>query len=254
MKKLLAALIITLAIGPLATAQTWGRYNGPPQVEFTRDGRYVRLLRDFVYTDPKGQQWKAPRGWLVDGASIPRPLWAVAGGPFAGPYRDASIIHDFYCDRKSRPWLEVHRTFYFAMRASGVSEAEAREKYLAVYKFGPRWGEPEGLGQRLIDVFFGWALPRVEAAFSPPVELTLEEERRWDAFSSDIADDDLSLEALEAAADAFMPAGRAPYIDDGYRGWETTPEDGRRPQVGPGSAPIAPLEGGPAPSTPGPAG
>jgi len=76
---------------------------------------------------------------LLGIASIPRLAWTIIGGPFEGLYRDASVIHDVACVEKSRPWLQVHRTFYLAMLASGVTTVKAKVMYAAVYHFGPRW-------------------------------------------------------------------------------------------------------------------
>jgi hypothetical protein len=58
-----------------------------------------------------------------------------------GEYRDASIVHDWYCDLRSRSWKSVHRMFYEAMLASGVGLARAKIMYAGVYFGGPRWSE-----------------------------------------------------------------------------------------------------------------
>jgi hypothetical protein len=65
----------------------------------------------------------------------------MLGGPFDGKYRNASVIHDWFCDRRSAPWERVHRVFYEAMLASGVEPYKAKLMYLAVYYQGPRWTE-----------------------------------------------------------------------------------------------------------------
>jgi hypothetical protein len=101
----------------------------------------VKLLADFTYIDNAGDRWTVPRDATVDGASIPRMLWTPLGGPMEGEYRDASIVHDWYCDLRSRPWKCVHRMFYEAMLASGVGLARAKIMYAGVYFGGPRWSE-----------------------------------------------------------------------------------------------------------------
>ncbi|MEP6937271.1 MAG: DUF1353 domain-containing protein [Chthoniobacterales bacterium] len=97
------------------------------------------LLSEMRYSDPKGQVWVAPAGAKVDGASIPRAFWSFMGGPFEGRYRAASVLHDVAYDDKSRPWQECDRMFYNAMRCSGVSAAEAKTMYYALYRFGRHW-------------------------------------------------------------------------------------------------------------------
>src|SRR5439155_3589874 len=68
----------------------WGYYNGEPVTKWNSDGRTMTLLTELRYTDPQGEVWVAPIGSVVDGASIPRYLWSVMGGPFEGKYRNAS--------------------------------------------------------------------------------------------------------------------------------------------------------------------
>ena len=72
----------------------WGYYNGEPVTKWNSDGRTMTLLTELRYTDPQGEVWVAPIGSVVDGASIPRYLWSVMGGPFEGKYRNASVLHD----------------------------------------------------------------------------------------------------------------------------------------------------------------
>jgi Protein of unknown function (DUF1353) len=83
--------------------------------------------------------WVAPAGSVVDGASIPRSLWTIMGGPFEGKYRNASVLHDVSYDQHNRPWEECDRMFYNAMRCSGVGKVEAGTMYYALYKFGHHW-------------------------------------------------------------------------------------------------------------------
>ncbi|THK35602.1 DUF1353 domain-containing protein [Ensifer sp. MPMI2T] len=129
-----------------ATAQPDVPERGPPVQfqgrlvgEFLDDGRKIRLLETYTYLDPVGQVWTVPADTVVDGASIPQIFWSVIGGPLEGKYRNASVIHDFYCDQKTRPWQSVHRVFFDAMQESGVEALKAKIMYYAVYTFGPRW-------------------------------------------------------------------------------------------------------------------
>lgn len=117
----------------------WGYYSGEPVTKWDSDGRTMTLLSEIRYTDPKGEVWVAPSGSVVDGASIPRSLWSVMGGPFEGKYRNASVLHDVSYDQHNRPWQECDRMFYNAMRCSGVGKVEAGTMYYALYKFGHHW-------------------------------------------------------------------------------------------------------------------
>ena len=60
------------------------------------------------------------KGWIVDGASIPKIAWSIIGSPLSGKYCDASVIHDYHCDVRVRSSDEVHLVFHYAMLASGV--------------------------------------------------------------------------------------------------------------------------------------
>ncbi len=103
------------------------------------DGRLMEVVKDFGFRDHDAAEWPVPSGARVDGASIPRPLWSFIGGPFEGKYRDASVVHDYYCDTRARPWRAVHRVFYDAMLVSGTHPQLAKLMYAAVYYCGPRW-------------------------------------------------------------------------------------------------------------------
>jgi Protein of unknown function (DUF1353) len=135
----LALALCCIALGAPAQDAAYGSFVGEVQTKWLDDGRKMELLEPFAYIDPRGITWDAPKGWVIDGASIPQFAWSFVGGPYDHKYRDASVIHDVACDRKSRRWEDVHEAFYNAMRASGVESARARIMYAAVYHFGPRW-------------------------------------------------------------------------------------------------------------------
>jgi hypothetical protein len=117
----------------------WGYYSGQVEARWENDGRNMTLLSELHYTDPEGVIWIAPAGSVVDGASIPRVLWSLMGGPFEGKYRNASVLHDVAYDQKTRPWKQCDRMFYNAMRCSGVAVTEAKTMYYALYRHGRHW-------------------------------------------------------------------------------------------------------------------
>lgn len=122
----------------------WGAFSAHPRVELLDDGRRVRVCDAFAYTRASGGRVTVPAGFECDGASIPRVLWPLSGGPFEGRHRSAALIHDYLyaCGRDGKPECsrkEADQTFYEAQRACGCSAVSARTKYLAVRAFGPRW-------------------------------------------------------------------------------------------------------------------
>ena len=125
-----------------AVAQS-GEYVGTPVTRWEADGRSMILMGSFEYVDGNGRSWHVPNGVRIDGASIPGAFWSLIGAPFEGKYREASIIHDYFCEQRRRRWQDVHKVFHEAMLTSGVGSAKAFVMYKTVEKFGPRWDEPK---------------------------------------------------------------------------------------------------------------
>lgn len=46
------------------------------------------------------------------------------------------VLHDVAYDQKTRPWQQVDRMFYDAMRCSGVGPVEAKTFYFELYRHG----------------------------------------------------------------------------------------------------------------------
>jgi hypothetical protein len=102
----------------------------------------VQLLKPFSYKDSAGVVWDVPEGFISDGASIPENLWVVVGGPYSGPYRDAAVIHDYFCYTKKRKWEDVHNVFLEAALNRGTPEWKAQYMYAGILFKGPRWPAP----------------------------------------------------------------------------------------------------------------
>jgi hypothetical protein len=117
------------------------RYTGELLLRPLDDGRMMEVQQPFGYVDANRQPWNVPAKAVVDGASIPRVFWSVVGGPWDGRYREASVIHDWFCAVRTRPWQQVHRVFYEAMLTSRVEPRLARLMFLAVRYAGPSWDE-----------------------------------------------------------------------------------------------------------------
>ena len=174
--------------GASKTSSKWGHYSGYVEARWENDGRTMTLLSELRYTDPKGVVWIAPSGSVVDGASIPRSLWSLMGGPFEGKYRNASVLHDVAYDQKNRTHEVCDQMFYNAMRCSGVSAVEAGTMYYALRKFGHHWkapkAEPVKVGEDIV------------ARAEPVNQGDLNATRDW------IRNSDPNLQQIEQRADA----------------------------------------------------
>ena len=119
-----------------------GWFRDAVRVVWCADDRSMVLREPFSYVDPAGREWTAAAGCVINGASVPwffRRLFPC----YIGRYRNASVVHDAYCARRTRPSAEVHEMFYHAMRCGGVGPVQAWLMWSACRVFGPSF---EGSG------------------------------------------------------------------------------------------------------------
>lgn len=113
-----------------------GSFSGNPKTEWlidsTGEDRNMQLLEEFTYTDPNGKVWVAPKGSVVNGASIPRPLWSTVGSPYTDDYRRASVVHDVACGLPGISRKHVDVMFFYACRAGGCNPLQAKILYAGV--------------------------------------------------------------------------------------------------------------------------
>jgi hypothetical protein len=115
---------------------THGFFSGNPQTEWLTNAagkdRDMQLLQEFSYTDPDAKKWLAPKGVIINGASIPEFLWSTVGSPYTDDYRRASIVHDVACGDPAIARKDADTMFYHACRAGGCGIAQARVLYTGV--------------------------------------------------------------------------------------------------------------------------
>ena len=112
------------------------KFIGEVEARWLSDGRKMRLLKDITFIDSKNREWKAPAGSVIDGASIPRELWAMTGSPFVGKYRRASVIHDVACVERTQPHELVH---YMFMKRCYVIGYRKEKRNLCMWQYAI-WG------------------------------------------------------------------------------------------------------------------
>jgi hypothetical protein len=171
-------------------------FSGRVVVELVDEIEFIhklRLLDDFAFTDAGGKVWLARKGGILDGESVPRELYSLGGLPYPAEYRKAAVVHDYFCRAKSESWRQVHRTFYHASVAEGVSETQAKALYAVVYAGGWRW-EPNGSS-----CYRSCHLAAASLAWKPAVMPTeIEPVLRW------IAQNGPPLDEIDARLDAVI--------------------------------------------------
>jgi hypothetical protein len=93
----------------------------------------------FTFTDSKRVTWEVPKGYVSNGASIPRAYWSVVGPPLTSDYTIPMILHNYHATLRQRSSDDVNAMYYEALRAAGVGEQKAKVLYAAASQFGPHW-------------------------------------------------------------------------------------------------------------------
>ena len=189
-----------------------GTFSGEPETRWLTEpdegDRRMKLLAQFLFTDPEGKKWITPADYSVHGASIPRAVWTLVGSPYTGDYRRASVVHDKACDDAvgdPEARRQADRMFYHACRAGGCSIKQATLLYIGV-RFGAwtplvaAWRDTEtaDLNESRLTITAGEQ--RIQGDFRLAAERVLSEgetddayeiERRTDAAFSAITNIDL---------------------------------------------------------------
>ena len=89
-----------------------------------------RVYKDFIY-----QSIYIPKGFVTNGANIPRIFWSLFP-PNSPEYLSAVVIHDYMCANVSEYGYEMaDRYFYDAMLEIGVSKWKAKLFYFWVKSY-----------------------------------------------------------------------------------------------------------------------
>ena len=88
------------------------------------------VSKGFWYLD-KNFYVRVKKGWITDGASVPRLFWNIFP-PVAGKYLEAAVLHDALYKSQRVKRSEADRLFYKAMKDLGVAFWKRLIIYLAV--------------------------------------------------------------------------------------------------------------------------
>ena len=110
-----------------------------PLVIIHVDHQHIELERPYKPDDLCAET--IPKGFISDGASIPRFLWSTIGSPFHPPFIPAALYHDYLLSLpRGLLWdkKKIDREFHRLLIANGVSRFRAGLMYQAVRVFGGR--------------------------------------------------------------------------------------------------------------------
>lgn len=82
----------------------------------------------------KAKQVIIPRGFVTDGASIPRAFWSIIGSPYLPEFITGAIVHDWMCEQN---WEvnEMSDLFLALLIDSNVDSRKAEIMRASVYLY-----------------------------------------------------------------------------------------------------------------------
>lgn len=89
-----------------------------------------------------GKRFIIRKGFVTDGASIPKSLWWLVGSPFTGNYTESAVIHDGLYASHLLPKEIADDVFLALMKQDDVNWLRRYAMYTAVALFGVAvWNE-----------------------------------------------------------------------------------------------------------------
>ena len=109
-------------------------FSTPTLTPMGTENRY-QLAENWLVRAP-GMDFTVPKGFIFDGASIPRALWRLCGSPYDAPRVIAALAHDFLyathiCTRKEADI--IYRDMQIDL---SIAAWKARVEYRALRLFG----------------------------------------------------------------------------------------------------------------------
>lgn len=98
------------------------------KAEFLRNGR-IRLIRPFE---------NVPRGFVCDGASVPRFFWRFLGHPYDRYHLRPGIRHDRGYDEGKVPRKVLDRQYRKDLKKEGLGFVKRNLEYIGVRLFGAK--------------------------------------------------------------------------------------------------------------------
>lgn len=120
----------------------------PRLISIPPDYELFEVPVDFEYhvgKEDSGEVVRIPKGFITDGASIPKFAWSIIGGPL-GRYAAAAVVHDYLYHKKIYSRSKADAIFLEAMGVLKVPWWKRRTMWLAVRMAGwIPWGNRKPL-------------------------------------------------------------------------------------------------------------
>ena len=124
------------------SSQLASRYVQPIHYR-TYPGGLLEVTQAVSIENEFGWRVDIPKGFITDGASIPRLLWPLIGHPFQGDFLQAAVYHDLLCHHAWLLGSYQHRVmadafFFWLLTELKIPLWKRTAMYLAVRMWG-RW-------------------------------------------------------------------------------------------------------------------
>jgi hypothetical protein len=96
------------------------------------EGNQLRLLEDFSYLTDSNILITVTKGFVFDGASIPKFFWRVIGHPFSSKYIRSALIHDILYMTEAMDRKVADKTFKEMLKHDRVESWKIPLMYNAV--------------------------------------------------------------------------------------------------------------------------
>jgi len=111
---------------------------GYPKLLPVGESNHYKLLEDLTFSF-HGMEVTVPKGYLTDGASIPRFAWYFVGSPFEPRHMLGAIIHDWLYSQRIADQKVADAVFLQILKEQGKRPVPALVMWLTLRIFGWMW-------------------------------------------------------------------------------------------------------------------
>ncbi len=121
-------------------------------IKVVDNGKKRMLLSDYIYENNK-YKITVKKGFITDGASIPKPFWSILSSPFDGSLTYGAVIHDGLYTKMTLPRKECDKLLKEMALEKGYNKIKTIIAYYAVRLFGKsHWDKDTEAEKELVDI------------------------------------------------------------------------------------------------------